>query len=147
MNLPNDNGPQPGPRLQTLEVGEIVLKDAAGRVGARFDIRPAGPRLLLLDANGATRATLAVTGDIPGLVLYDGKGTARATLGLSDDAPILALSIQRRPRLGPGIPELADAVFLPPQGHDRHSLAQDHKVVTRAVLGGHHEYRWERIAA
>jgi hypothetical protein len=49
--------------------------------------------------------------------------------------------------LGPGIPEPA-AVFLPLQGHDRHSLAQDCKVVARAVLGGlHHEYRWERIAA
>src|SRR5205807_3692099 len=49
--------------------------------------------------------------------------------------------------LGPGIPEPA-AVFLPLQGHDRHSLAQDLKVVARAVLGGpRHEYQWERIAA
>jgi hypothetical protein len=40
------------------------------------------------------------------------------------------------------------AVILPLQGHDRHSLAQDCKVATRAVLGGlHHEYRWEGIAA
>ena len=56
---------------------------------------------------------------------------------------------QGRPhlRLGPGIPEPA-AVFLPLQGQDRHSFAQDCKVVARAVLGGlHHEYRWERIAA
>jgi hypothetical protein len=56
---------------------------------------------------------------------------------------------QGRPHLslGPGIPEPA-AVFLPWQGHDRHSFAQDCKVVARAVLGGlHHEYRWERIAA
>ena len=49
--------------------------------------------------------------------------------------------------LGPGIPEPA-AVFLPWQGHDRHSFAQDCNVAARAVLGGlHHEYRWERIAA
>jgi hypothetical protein len=49
--------------------------------------------------------------------------------------------------LGPGIPEPA-AVFLPLQGHDRHSFAPDGQVVARAVLGGlHHEYRWERIAA
>ena len=49
--------------------------------------------------------------------------------------------------LGPGIPEPA-AVFLPLQGHDRHSLAQDCKIAARAVLGGlHHEYQWERIAA
>ncbi|HEY6384386.1 MAG TPA: integrase core domain-containing protein [Candidatus Acidoferrum sp.] len=56
---------------------------------------------------------------------------------------------QGRPHLslGPGIPERA-AVFLPLQGHDRHSFAPDCKVVARAVLGGlHHEYRWERIAA
>lgn len=56
---------------------------------------------------------------------------------------------QGRPHLslGPGIPEPAP-VFLPLQGHDRHSLAEDCKVVARAVLGGlHHEYRWERIAA
>jgi hypothetical protein len=49
--------------------------------------------------------------------------------------------------LGPGIPEPA-AVFLPVQGHDRHSFAQDCKVAVRAILGGlHHEYRWEWIAA
>jgi len=56
---------------------------------------------------------------------------------------------QGRPHLslGPGIPEPA-AVFLPLQGHDRHTFAQDCKVAARAVLGGlHHEYRWERIAA
>jgi putative transposase len=56
---------------------------------------------------------------------------------------------QGRPHLslGPGIPEPA-AVFLPQQGHDKHSLAQDCMVVARAVLGGlHHEYQWERIAA
>ena len=49
--------------------------------------------------------------------------------------------------LGPGTPEPA-AVFLPLQGHDRHSFAKDCKVAARAILGGlHHEYRWERIAA
>jgi hypothetical protein len=56
---------------------------------------------------------------------------------------------QGRPHLslGPGIPE-PTAVFLPLQGHDRHTFAQDCKVAARAVLGGlHHEYRWERIAA
>ncbi|HTF22969.1 MAG TPA: hypothetical protein VK937_03510, partial [Candidatus Limnocylindria bacterium] len=56
---------------------------------------------------------------------------------------------QGRPHLslGPGIPERA-AVFLPLQGHDRHTFAQGCKVAARAVLGGlHHEYRWERIAA
>jgi putative transposase len=56
---------------------------------------------------------------------------------------------QGRPHLslGPGIPEPA-AVFLPLQGHDRHTFAQDCKVAAPAVLGGlHHEYRWERIAA
>jgi putative transposase len=56
---------------------------------------------------------------------------------------------QGRPHLslGPGTPERA-AVFPPLQDHDRHSFAQDCKVVARAVLGGfHHEYRWERIAA
>ena len=56
---------------------------------------------------------------------------------------------QGRPHLslGPGIPEPA-AAFLPWQGHDRHSFAQDCRVASRAVLGGlHHEYRWERIAA
>src|SRR6516164_1647727 len=56
---------------------------------------------------------------------------------------------QERPHLslGPGTPEPA-AVFLPLQGHDRHSFAQDCKVASRAVLGGlHHEYRWEGIAA
>jgi transposase InsO family protein len=56
---------------------------------------------------------------------------------------------QGRPHLslGPGIPEPA-AVFLPCEGHDRHSFAQHCKVAARAVLGGlHHQYRWERIAA
>jgi putative transposase len=56
---------------------------------------------------------------------------------------------QGRPHLslGPRIPEPA-AVFLPLQGHDRHTFAQDCKVAARAVLGGlHHEYWWERIAA
>ena|SRR5271165_1062852 len=56
---------------------------------------------------------------------------------------------QGRPHLslGPGISEPA-AVFRPLQDHDRHSFAQDCKVVARMVLGGlHHEYRWERIAA
>ena len=56
---------------------------------------------------------------------------------------------QGRPHLslGPGIPE-PPAVFLPPQPHGRHSLAQDCKVSARAILGGlHHEYRWERFAA
>ena len=56
---------------------------------------------------------------------------------------------QGRPHLslGPGIPEPA-AAFLPWQGHDRHSFAQDCRVASRGVLGGlHHEYRWERIAA
>jgi putative transposase len=49
--------------------------------------------------------------------------------------------------LGPGIPE-APAVFLPLQGCDRHSFAQDCKIVARAVLGGlHHEYGWKRMAA
>jgi putative transposase len=49
--------------------------------------------------------------------------------------------------LGPGIPE-PGAVFLPPEGHGRYSLAQDCKVVARAVLGGlHHEYRWEGVVA
>jgi hypothetical protein len=55
---------------------------------------------------------------------------------------------QGRPHLslGPGTPEPA-AAYLPLQGHDRHSLAQDCKVVARVVLGGlHHEYQWERIA-
>src|SRR6266550_4538998 len=37
-------------------------------------------------------------------------------------------------------------VFLPLQGHDRHTFAQGCKVAARMVLGGlHHEYRWERI--
>ena len=56
---------------------------------------------------------------------------------------------QGRPHLslGPGIPE-APAVFPALQGRDRHSFAQDCKVVARAVLGGlHHEYGWERMAA
>jgi transposase InsO family protein len=56
---------------------------------------------------------------------------------------------QGRPHLslGPGIPEPA-AVFLPLEGHDRYTFAQDCKVAARAVLGGlHHEYWWERIAA
>jgi len=56
---------------------------------------------------------------------------------------------QGRPHLslGPGIPE-APAVFPALQGRDRHSFAQDCKVVARAVLGGlHHEYVWERMAA
>src|SRR2546430_8869009 len=56
---------------------------------------------------------------------------------------------QGRPHLslGPGIPE-APAGFPALQGRDRHSFAQDCKVVTRAVLGGlHHEYGWERMAA
>src|SRR3974390_1102787 len=56
---------------------------------------------------------------------------------------------QGRPHLslGPGIPE-PPAAFLPWQGRDRHSFAQDCRVASRAVLGGlHHEYRWERIAA
>jgi hypothetical protein len=70
-------------------------------------------------------------------------------------SPIAVLSVGRalglgeRPHLslGPGIPE-PTAVFLPLQGQDRHSFAQDCKVVARAVLGGlHYEYRWERIAA
>jgi putative transposase len=39
--------------------------------------------------------------------------------------------------LGPRIPEPA-AVFLPWQGHDRHSFAQDCKVAAGAVLGGLH---------
>jgi len=56
---------------------------------------------------------------------------------------------QARPHLslGPGIPEPIELLFLP-QGRDRHSWAQDCKVVDRAILGGlHHEYRWERTAA
>jgi len=56
---------------------------------------------------------------------------------------------QGRPHLslGPGIPGPA-AAFLPWQGHDIHSFAQDCRVASRAVLGGlHHEYRWERLAA
>jgi putative transposase len=56
---------------------------------------------------------------------------------------------QGRPHLslGPGIPEPV-AVFLPLQGHERHSMPQDCKIAARAILGGlHHEYRWERIAA
>ena len=54
---------------------------------------------------------------------------------------------RRHLSLGPGIPEPA-AVFLPLQGHGRHSLAQDCQVVACAVLGGlHHEYQWETIAA
>src|SRR5438874_1165095 len=51
---------------------------------------------------------------------------------------------QGRPHLslGPGIPERA-SVFLPLQGHDRHTIAQGCKVAARAVLGGlHDEYRW-----
>jgi hypothetical protein len=45
--------------------------------------------------------------------------------------------------LGPGIPEPA-AVFLPLQGHDRHSFVQDCGVVVHAALGSlHHEYRGE----
>jgi hypothetical protein len=43
--------------------------------------------------------------------------------------------------VGPGTHE-PDAVFLPLQGHDRHSFARDCNVVARAVLGGlHREYR------
>src|SRR5438046_9398595 len=55
---------------------------------------------------------------------------------------------QGRPHLslGPGIPE-APAVFPALQGRDRHSFAQDCKVVARAVLGGlHHDYVWDRLA-
>ncbi len=55
MNKPNDTGPQTPPGSQTLEAGEFVLRDAAGRVGARLDIGPTGPRLLLFDASGTTR--------------------------------------------------------------------------------------------
>jgi hypothetical protein len=62
---------------------------------------------------------------------------------------ILRLYNQGRPHLslGPGIPDPA-ALFLPLQGQNRHSFAQDCKVVAHAVLGGlPHEYQWERIAA
>lgn len=56
---------------------------------------------------------------------------------------------QGRPHLslGPGIPEPTE-ISLPPCCHGRHSLAQNCKVLGRAILGGlHHEYRLEGIAA
>src|SRR6266571_2196808 len=85
MNKPNDTRPQ------TLEAAEFVLRDAAGRIGARLDIGPTGPRLLLFDANGTTRAGLAVTGDGPGLTVYDSNGKPRAGLAVIGDLPVLNL--------------------------------------------------------
>ena len=42
MDNPNDTGPQTPPGPQTLEAGEFVLKDAAGRVGARLGMGTGG---------------------------------------------------------------------------------------------------------
>ncbi len=56
---------------------------------------------------------------------------------------------QGRPHLslGPGVPEPGEA-FSIAGGCHRHNLAQDCKVVGRAILSGlHHEYRLEKAAA
>ncbi|MGH7870202.1 MAG: integrase core domain-containing protein, partial [Candidatus Dormibacteraceae bacterium] len=56
---------------------------------------------------------------------------------------------QGRPHssLGPGLPEPGRG-FPMAKGPHRHSLAPNHTVISRAILGGlHHEYRLERIAA
>ena len=72
--------------------------------------------------------------------------TKAAKLLIPQSARVLAKNSPHL-SLGPGIPEPA-AAFLPWQGHDRYSFAQDCRVASRGVLGGlHHEYRWERIAA
>ena len=56
---------------------------------------------------------------------------------------------QGRPHssLGPGIPEPGELPRIV-CGRQRHFLAQDSRVVARAILGGlHHEYRLEKVAA
>ncbi|HEX4003407.1 MAG TPA: hypothetical protein VHX36_12225 [Candidatus Acidoferrales bacterium] len=85
MNKPNDTGPQ------TLEAGELVLRDASGRVGARLHVSPIGSELVLYGESGQRRAALNVVGEQPGLLLDDASGKTAASLTIGDDGPSIAL--------------------------------------------------------
>jgi hypothetical protein len=85
MNKSNGTPPQ------TLEAGEFILRDAAGRVGARLSMSPIGSQLVLCGESGSPRVTLHVMGEQPGLVLDDANGSPRATLVVGDNGPHLAL--------------------------------------------------------
>jgi hypothetical protein len=92
MNDPNDMDPKSVPGSKTLEAGEFVLKDAAGRVGARLDMGPAGPRLVLYGESGKPRAALSVLGEKPGLILEDANDKVRVALGVGDNVPYFFLA-------------------------------------------------------
>jgi hypothetical protein len=100
--------------LRPVEAREFVLRDAAGRVGARLAMDPFGARLVLYDglgiagaelraqddlsrldlrdAHGKADATLTVVGDLPFVGLDDPSGKARARLRTSEEGPDLWLS-------------------------------------------------------
>jgi hypothetical protein len=91
MNKPNDAGPQPSPDPQTLEAGELVLRDAAGKVGVRLTATPIGSKLALYGESGEERASVTVLGEQPGIMLYDAKNKVRATFTVWDKGPYLGM--------------------------------------------------------
>ncbi len=91
MNNPNEIRPQTPSDPQILEAGELVLRDAAGKVGAKMTATPIGSKLALYGESGEERISFSVSGEQPGVILRDAQGQARATLTVGDDGPTLAL--------------------------------------------------------
>lgn len=85
MNESNETAPQ------TLEAGELILRDPSGKVGARLTASPIGSKLALYGESGEERVSVSVLGEQPGVILHDAKGKARATLTVGDYGPLLAL--------------------------------------------------------
>jgi len=91
MNKPDDSASQSQRSPKTLEAEELVLKDAAGKVGVRMSATPIGSKLTLYGESGEERVLVSVLGEQPAIILCDAKGKTQATLIVGEDGPCLAL--------------------------------------------------------
>jgi hypothetical protein len=70
---------------------DVALRDAAGRVRARFEVdsQNGATSLQLLDENGRAQAILAAGDAGPTLSFFDRQGKARLRMGLATDLPVV----------------------------------------------------------
>jgi len=123
-----------------IEVGQLVLVDAAGQPRGEWGVAGKGDtRLLMLDEDGRQRLTLSVGEDgVPGLSLANAAGQRRVALGLlSDETTSLVFADgggTPRAVLGLTRGEAASLVFADADGVSRMGMGVDRSGVGSVML-------------